>query len=225
MVVAHPDDAECECAGTVGKWATLGASVAYAVCTDGAAGGSDPLVSHSERGLRRRREQQDACDQLRVDSLTFLEFPDGELVPSLALRRAITREIRRHRPDVVICQAAVRTYQSFCSDHPDHLAAGQATMDAVYPAAQTAGIFPELLDEGLAPHHVAEVWVVGTDRANHFEDISGFVEAKVDAFAAHGSQIVAGGEMLGRLRNAVAVNGAGHGVGSAEAFLRLQVPE
>ena len=154
-MVAHPDDAECDCGGTVRKWASWGTSVAYLVCTDGSAGA--PGLSRPETALRRRREQQIACDRLHVASLTFLDFPDGELMPSLELRRAIARAIRRHRPDVVVCQAAVRTYQSFCSDHPDHLAAGQATLDAVFPASQTRGLFPELLAEGLEPHHVSEV--------------------------------------------------------------------
>ena len=164
VVVAHPDDAEYGCAGTVAQWCRNGMEVVYVVCTDGSKGSSDPDVTVEHLKRTRRQEQLDACDVLGVKEVVFLDYEDAMLQPTLELRRDITREIRRHKPDVVICQSPTRTlrYHGYVG-HPDHYAAGEAAISAIFPAARDRLTFPELLAEGLEPHNVAEVMVMGHD--------------------------------------------------------------
>ncbi len=222
VVVAHPDDAEFGSAGTVAKWADEGVEVTYVICTDGGAGSADPSLSREELPPIREREQRAAAAVLGVRRVEFLGHPDGELVADIGLRRELTRLIRRHRPDRLICQNAVRTYSNIYGNHPDHLAAGQAAMEAVYPASRNPHAFPELLaQEGLAPHVVRELWVTGTDAANHYEDISGTVDRKLEALRQHRSQLPAGQDVGTRVRARLAEAGRQIGVAAAESFRRL----
>nr|MBA2448532.1 PIG-L family deacetylase [Chloroflexota bacterium] len=160
VVVAHPDDAEFMAAGTVAKWAREGKDVVYVLCTNGDKGTSDQSVSPVDLAEARRREQQAAGDRLGVREVVFLGYEDGVLQNSLALRRDVVRQIRRFKPDVVVCQdPTTRWSAQGYINHPDHRAAGDATLDAVYPSARDPHVFPDLLAEGLEPHKVREVYV------------------------------------------------------------------
>ncbi len=159
VVMAHPDDAEFGCAGTVAAWAREGWAVYYVVCTDASGGGSDDAtdVTPTARALittTRKAEQRAAGAILGLRDVIFLDYPDGRMEPTLDLRRDLVRVFRRLRPSRVICQSPERTWTptyAIPRHHPDHLAVGAATLAALYPATQNPWDFPELLDEGLPP--------------------------------------------------------------------------
>ena len=146
VVVAHPDDAEFMAAGTLAKWAREGKEVNYVVCTAGDKGTSDPNLSPSVLAEIRRKEQREACDRVGANELVFLGYEDGVLQNTLQLRRDVVRMIRRFRPDVVVCQDPTSRWsaQGYLN-HADHRAAGDATLDAVYPSARDPHVFPDLL--------------------------------------------------------------------------------
>ena len=150
VVVAHADDAEWGCAGTVARLCAEGWDVAYVICTDGSKGSDDPNMTGQRLVKMREEEQRDAARILGLSQVFFLGYPDAYLQSTLELRRDISRAIRIHRPDVLICMNPVRNLDgSGYIDHPDHFASGDAAMGAVYPAARDRLTFPELLnDEG-----------------------------------------------------------------------------
>jgi LmbE family N-acetylglucosaminyl deacetylase len=190
VVTAHPDDVDFGAAGTVATWTKAGIDVAYCVVTDGDAGGFDPAVPRGDIAGIRQAEQRAAAEEVGVRDVTFLGYPDGRLVPTLELRRDISRVIRRVRPQRVLCQAASRNYERIYASHPDHLAAGEATLSAVYPDARNPFAHVELLaDEGLAEWTVSEVWVMGHERIDHYVDITDVFERKKAALQAHASQL------------------------------------
>ena len=137
----------------------------------------------------RRREQREAAAEVGVVDVVFLGYPDGRLTASMDLRRDVSRQIRRVRPDRVVCQSPERIWDRLGASHPDHLAAGEATVCAVYPDARNPFAHPELLDEGLEPHTVPEVWVMASPRANRFVDVTDAFDRKVAALRCHRSQI------------------------------------
>jgi LmbE family N-acetylglucosaminyl deacetylase len=169
----------------------------------------------------RQAEQRAACRVLGIAEVLFLGYADGALEPTLALRRDLTRVIRRYRPDAVVCTDPTRRfYGSRYMNHPDHRVAGDVTLDAVYPSAETRFIFPELLAEGLEPHHVREVWLHGSEAADTFVDIARVLELKIRALREHRSQL---GEWdpAPMLRGWARQQGAPRRLRAAEAFRRM----
>ena len=191
VIVAHPDDAEWMCGGTVAKWCAEGWEVVYVMCTDGSKGSSDPDMTSRKLTEIREAEQREACRVLGVKEVVFLGYPDAYLEPTIALRKDLAREIRRHRPDVVIAESPIRRpMNDFYISHPDHLAAGEATMSAVFPSARDRLTFPDLLAEGLEPHRVKEVWIGGgEDGSDHFVDVAPHMNTALTALKAHRSQL------------------------------------
>ncbi len=193
VVVAHPDDAEYGCSGSVAKWCREGYEVVYVLCTDGSKGSDSKELSTEQLRIIREDEQRNAGKILGLKSVEFLRYPDGYLQPTLDLRRDIARQIRRHRPHTLICMNPVREMSmSTYLGHPDHYASAEAALSAVYPSARDHLTFPELLnDEGLEPWKVSHVWVmafgVPADRWNPLEEED--VEKSVQALLAHKSQI------------------------------------
>lgn len=193
IVTAHPDDAEYGCSGTVAKWCRLGWEVVYVLCTDGSKGTEDRNISPGELAEIRKQEQLDAAKILGLKDVVFLGYPDGYLQPTLELRRDVSREIRRWKPDVLICMTPQRDLGSFRGylGHPDHFAAGEAALAAVYPAARDHLTFPELLAEGFEPHKVLDVWVMAFgERADHYNPLTeGDMRTAIKALLAHKSQV------------------------------------
>lgn len=190
VIVAHPDDAEFMCAGTIARWAGEGHHVTYVLLTSGDKGSSDPAVTPEQLVATREAEQRDACDVLGVEDVIFLRHPDATLIPDLAMRREITRVIRQVRPDIVICQdPTVRFVAQSYLNHPDHRAAGEATLDAIYPAARDRMTFPELLAEGLEPHKVREIYLAGAKDPDVWVDITATLETKLESLRRHVSQM------------------------------------
>lgn len=188
VVVAHPDDIDFGAAGTVAKLTSHGVDVAYCLVTSGDAGGDGSTHSKEERADIREAEQRAAASEVGVSELTFLRWPDGQVEPTLLLRREISRVIRMHRPDLVITQSPERNFERIFASHPDHLAAGEATLRAVYPDARNPHAFPELVREGFAPHSVPVVWLTGS-QPTMVVDITGTFERKHAALTRHESQV------------------------------------
>jgi len=190
---AHPDDQEFTVGGTLAKWARAGSTIVSVCITSGNAGSNEYTPPHMTRALLapiREAEQRNACRVLGIAEVIFLGYEDGILEPTIALRRDLTRLIRRHRPDAVMCgDPTVRFYGKTYLNHPDHRAAADVTLDAVFPSAETRLIFPELLDEGLEPHHVKTVFVHGASRPDTFIDITETLETKIAALREHKSQM------------------------------------
>ncbi|MDP4013074.1 MAG: PIG-L deacetylase family protein [Candidatus Nanopelagicales bacterium] len=188
-VTAHPDDVDFGAGGTVAGWTAEGVPVSYCVVTDGDAGGFDPGIPRAEIPGIRRSEQRAAGRELGVTDIHFLGYHDGELTVTHGLRRDIARVIRKVRPSLVLIQSPVRNLERMYASHPDHLAAGEAAMQAVYPDARNPFAHPTLLtDEALEPWPVPEVWLMGFEFPDHWVDITGDFPLKLAALRAHRSQ-------------------------------------
>jgi LmbE family N-acetylglucosaminyl deacetylase len=220
VVVAHPDDAEFSSAGTIAKWAREGKEIVYVLCTSGDKGTSDPTQSPATLAELRRREQESACRVLGVKDVVFLGYEDGVLTSSLELRRDIVRQIRRFRPDVVVCQdPTTRWYAQQYLNHPDHRAAGDATLDAVYPSARDPHVFTDLLAEGLEPHKVREIYIISREHADVWIDISDTIDQKIAALREHASQVGDRAEEAETwVREGAQRVAEGHGMDYAESF-------
>lgn len=190
FVVAHPDDIDFACGGSVARWADDGDEVSYCIVTDGDAGGFDEAVTRVDMATLRRREQRAAADVLGAKEIDWLGHPDGRLYVTHAVRRDIVRSVRRHRPDRVVVQSPTRNLRNMFGSHPDHTAAGEAAMCAIYPDARNPFAHPELLaDEGLEAWTVAETWVMNPgEGADVYVDVTAQVDRKIDALRAHESQ-------------------------------------
>jgi LmbE family N-acetylglucosaminyl deacetylase len=190
VVTAHPDDVDFGAAGTVASWTQAGIQVSYCICTSGDAGGFDDTPRDQMAPLREA-EQKAAAVEVGVHDVTFLRYPDGRLTPTIELRRDISREIRRVRPDRVLTQSPEIWWKRLGASHPDHRAAGEAAVAAVYPDARNPFAHPELLaDEGLEAWTVRELWLMGApeERVDHAVDVTATADRKIAALRAHVSQ-------------------------------------
>ena len=224
VVIAHADDAEYGCSGTVAKLCAEGWDMTYVLCTDGSKGSADREITEAELSEMRRVEQIEAGKALGLKDVAFLGYPDSYLQPTLEVRRDIAREIRRHKPDVVICQYPMRVLDGgWGVGHPDHMVAGEAALAAVFPTARDHMTFPELLDEGFEPHKVAEVWIMGHPEPDIFVDVTDHMVTAVKALAAHTTQT--GGrpyeELLPRMQEWRRGRSVGKGMLYSESFKRI----
>jgi LmbE family N-acetylglucosaminyl deacetylase len=188
VIFAHPDDAEFMCGGTVAAWAKEGTQVHYCVVTDGSAGSNEPGITREEMVPIREREQRAAAEVLGVSDLTFLGFRDGELEVNLETRRAVCRVVRRVRPEVIVAPDPSRLWSGRgYINHWDHKQAGTLALCAVMPDAPSRPQFPELLDEGLEPFEVSNLWLTA-EEPDTYVDITKTIDLKLEALRAHGSQ-------------------------------------
>jgi LmbE family N-acetylglucosaminyl deacetylase len=218
VLVAHPDDAEFMCGGTVAAWTAAGTVVDYVIVTDGSAGSNEPGRTREEIAVIREREQRVAADVLGVRSVTILGEPDGMLEVNLATRRKVCREVRRLRPEVLVAPDPSRLWEGTgYVNHRDHKQAGLLALTAVMPDAPSRPMFPELLDEGLEPFAVPNLWIVSSE-GDTFVDITDHIDTKLAALAAHASQGIQGAEPRVRDRAEALAAAAGKGYAYAEAF-------
>ena len=221
VIVAHTDDAEFLVAGTVVLWTKGGTEVTYVVVTNGDKGSEDPRMTGEQLAAVRQAEQRRAAASLGVKEVLFLGYEDSMLQPTLELRRDLARVIRAHRPHTVVTfDPTTRFITDNYPNHPDHRATGDAAVDAVFPAARDRLTFPELLDEGLEPHKVRELWLGASTSPNHWVDIEPALEQKIAALRHHESQL--GGfaleEFIPQMSRAEAEGGP---YALAESFRRL----
>jgi LmbE family N-acetylglucosaminyl deacetylase len=189
VVVAHADDAEWGCAGTVAQWCNNGWEVVYVLCTDGSKGTDDAKLTSEELVSIRKKEQLAAGQVLGLHNVVFLDYEDSMLEPTLNLRRDLVRQIRFYKPDILICLSPLRRLDgSSYFGHPDHLASGEAALSAVFPSSRDRLTYPELLEEGLEPHKVSEVWIMGHDDDDKFVDVTAYIDVAVSALKSHSSQ-------------------------------------
>lgn len=190
---AHPDDQEFSIGGTLAKWAKAGCEIISVVITSGDSGSNDPTKGaeyKAELARLRETEQLAANEVLGVKQTVFLRHPDGELEPTIELRKELTRLIRKYKPDVVLTgNPEAWFYGNEYVNHPDHRAAAQAACEAVFPSAGTRLIFTGLLEAGYEPHEVKRLYVHGTDKPDTWVDISETIDIKVKALQQHVSQV------------------------------------
>jgi LmbE family N-acetylglucosaminyl deacetylase len=190
VIGAHPDDIDFGTAGSVARWVQEGAQVTYCVVTDGSAGSNEADVDLEALVVTREEEQRKAAAVVGVQDVRFLGYKDGTLQPTLELRRDLTRIIRELKPDRVVCQDPTTVFASDTYiNHPDHRAAGEAAIYAVFPSAETRPTFPELLLEGHEPHHVSELYLNLTLQPNMYIDITSTIDTKLEALMCHASQV------------------------------------
>jgi LmbE family N-acetylglucosaminyl deacetylase len=191
VILAHPDDPEFFMGATLARWGTLGHEVRYCLLTTGQKGSQDLNQKPEDLAEIRQREQQNAVNYLKVKSLEFLDYMDGEIVPDLEMRKKIVRVIRRHKPQIVVSSDPLNYFPADNRvNHPDHRAAGQVVLDAVFPAAGNPMFFPELIsEENLAPVNVAELWFSIPAEANLVVDVSRYFDEKIKAILCHKSQL------------------------------------
>ncbi len=191
VVLAHPDDPEFYCGGTVARWASEGHEITYCLLTRGDKGDDDVRTDPEVIAQKRMAEQRAAAEILGVKEVIFLDHPDGYLTPDLTLRRDVVRVIRKVRPEIIVtCDPTNFFPGDRYINHSDHRAAGQATLDAVFPAAGSGMYFPELLqEEGLQPHKVEQVYVAGAQHPNTIVNVTKYFDRKLSALKEHASQI------------------------------------
>jgi LmbE family N-acetylglucosaminyl deacetylase len=190
VVAAHPDDIEFGCAGTVARWVREGARVTYALVTNGAAGSSDPEMTRERLAELREAEARAAAKVVGVDQVEFLGYEDGLLEPTLEVREKIVRLIRRVRPEVVVTtDPTTRYFGDRYINHPDHRAAGEATLAAVIPGSDTRLAYPELLEAGLEPVKLVGVMLMMNEKPNLVVDIGDYLDKKIESLACHVTQL------------------------------------
>ncbi|MHB1132937.1 MAG: PIG-L deacetylase family protein [Chloroflexota bacterium] len=223
-IVAHPDDAEFTIAGTAAKWSREGVEFIYVICTDGSKGTEDPALTPDVLVPLRQQEQRAACRMLGVAEVVFLGYEDGLLQPSFDLRRDISRQIRVYKPDVVFCSdPTTRFSRGEYINHPDHRAAGEAALCAVFPDARNRWMYPELLqEEGLEPFAVKEVYLTSSLAPTVWVDIEETLELKIQALGQHRSQPDATqAGVADMIRGWAKLNAEGQSMKVAEAFKRI----
>ncbi len=223
VIFAHPDDAEYLCGGTVAAWAKEGTEVHYCVVTDGSAGSNEPGVTREQMIPIREREQRAAAEILGVASLSFLGFRDGELEVNLQTRKAVTRVVRRVRPEVILAPDPSRLWSgNGYINHWDHKQAGTLALCAVMPDAPSRPQFAELLEEGLEPFEIPNLWL-GAEEPDTYVDITKTIDLKLEALRAHESQGVDDVEEW--VRERARELGERGGVEYAEAFRTFSFTE
>jgi LmbE family N-acetylglucosaminyl deacetylase len=189
-IMAHPDDIEFMAGGTIARWARSGAEIHYCLLTDGNSGSRDPSLTPELLATLRREEQRAAGAHFGVASYTFFGQPDGRLINTIDLRLRIARVIRQIRPDTILTSDPQFFYSPTYLNHPDHRAAGETTMAAIMPLANTRLAAPELIEEGLEPHDVTHVYLAATANPTLWVALEERdIQAKIDSVAAHKTQV------------------------------------
>lgn len=221
-VGAHPDDLDVMAGGILAQFANQGAEVHYLILTDGGKGSNDPELTSEQLVEIRHKEQQTALDIIGGKSITFLDYPDGELEVTMELKKQIVKAIRSIKPDTIITLDPTVVYSVTTGDinHPDHRATGQATLDAIYPLARDRLTFPDLSNE-YEPHKVTTVLLANFNGGNYNVDISNTFDTKIRMMQAHTSQFGADGATW--LQELAEAQGKPAGYALGESFVRLDV--
>lgn len=204
VILAHPDDPEFFCGATLARWARAGHSITYILLTCGDKGFhpmTHPEMTPENLCGIRHQEEANAAQVIGANPPLFLDMPDGSLIPSLDLRRDIVREIRRHKPDILVTCDPQNLFATYGINHPDHRACGQVVLDAVFPAAGSPVYFPELLVQGFQPHMPKEVWCSLTSQSNTTIDVTETWDIKIKAILEHKSQVQDVDKLIERMRS------------------------
>jgi len=218
VIMAHPDDIEFSCAGTIARWTENHTKACYVLVTSGDVGIATRGVSKAQAAEIREAEQREAARVVGVHNVVFLGEPDGMVQPTLELRKKLVREIRRFRPEVVVCAdpTVLWTGNNYIN-HPDHRAVATAALDAIFPAAGQPNLFEELEEEGLFAHKPRKVYVTGWGQTELYVNIEATIEKKIAALRAHKSQMK-DWDPEPRIREWAAARGKGKEMAFAESF-------
>ena len=192
VILAHPDDPEFFCGATLARWARAGHHITYVLLTCGDKGFNpytQPDMTPEKLCALRHDEQKAAAQVIGAESVHFMDNPDGYLIPDLDLRRNVVREIRRFKPDILVTCDPQTLFAQYGINHPDHRAAGQVVLDAVFPAAGNLVYFPELLEEGFQPHMPKEIWCSLSMQPNSTIDVTDMWDVKLQAILKHTTQV------------------------------------
>lgn len=224
-IAAHPDDLDFGAAGTMASFAEAGAEVHYLILTDGSKGSDDMKLSSPQLVKMREDEQRNAIKAIGGKGVIFLGYPDAQLEVTMELKKDIVKVIRTIKPDVVITMDPSMLYSTERGfiNHPDHRAAGQAALDAVFPLARDHLTFPELYAAGYKPHKTATVLLTNFDKGNYIVDTSNCFPKKIDALKAHASQVSDVEGMRKWLEQMSARVGKKAGYKYGEQFIRLDI--
>lgn len=224
-VAAHPDDLDFGAAGTMAIFAKNGADIHYLVVTDGCKGSDDPTMTSEELTTLRETEQQEALKILGGKNITFLRYPDSSLEVTMQLKKDIVRAIRTLKPDVVVTMdpSVLFSAERGLINHPDHRAAGQATLDAVFPLARDHLTFPDLNTDDCQPHKTPTVLLINLDSGNFYVDITNTFDTKIESLKAHASQIHDMDNTISWMRSFAAECGQNAGYELAECFVRIDI--
>jgi LmbE family N-acetylglucosaminyl deacetylase len=216
VIVAHPDDIEFGCAGTIAKWTRAGCRVVYVLTTSGNGGTHDAAYTRETIATLREQEQDEAARLCGVQTVEYLRENDGEVQATMALRKRYVALIRKHKPQVVVTMDPTMMFSgNEYINHPDHRAIAVSAMDAIAPVASMPLMYPELGEA----HAVSEVWIQFTEQANAWVDISATLDTKIQALLAHKSQV--GEDVVQMVRNWAME--AGRGMVAAEGFRIIQL--
>jgi len=222
FIMAHPDDPEFGGGGTTAHWVRAGTQVTYVIVTDGSKGSGDADLTAEQLAHIRQAEQRAAARTLGVAQVLFLDYPDGQVYNTPDLRRDLVRQIRLHRPDVVVTHdPTARFFGDYWINHPDHRAVGDAALDAVFPLARDRLNFPEHTREGLDPHKVLDVLLTPTNEPNRWVDISETLDLKIAALWEHRSQIGDPQALAARIRERAREYAEGTALTYAERFRHI----
>jgi LmbE family N-acetylglucosaminyl deacetylase len=224
VIGAHADDIDVTAGGSVALWAKTGAHIEYLILTDGSKGSANKDMTSAQLTATRQTEQKAAADTLGAHDVHFLDYEDGMLEVTMDLKRDIVRVIRQVRPDTVVVMDPTLVYAEGLNyiNHPDHRAAGQATLDAVFPLARDHLSFPELLDQSrLEPHKVTHVLLTNFAKQNCWVDISETLDDKLNALLKHASQFPDTERVSAMLRARAESAGNQAGCKYAEGFVRI----
>jgi LmbE family N-acetylglucosaminyl deacetylase len=226
VIYAHPDDAEFGVAGTVAKWAQAGVEVTYCMVTNGASGSQDPDMTREKLRETRYAEQREAAKILGVKHVVFLGYEDGYLYPTLEVRRDVARQVRIHKPDVIVSMdPRFRVADEGYVNHPDHIAAGEVALRTINPDASTRQMFPELWrDEKLEPHKPKALFLETFGEGGTVVDISDTMKTKIKALLVHASQVGPEAAEFVKDWNKRTGKGAGYKYGESYRVILLDRP-
>jgi len=220
VVTPHPDDSESSSGGTISRWCAEGKKVILVVCTDGSKGTGDRSIKPEDLAITREAETLEAAKVYGLAGVEFLRMPDQALEDNDEFREKIVRQIRKHKPRVLLTVEPDRPYLR----HRDHTMAGRVSLDAVFPYARDHLAFPEHLEEGLEPHKVEEIWLFRPEQPDTYVDVTDYFESRQNALHAHVSQVGPRTEERDqRSRARLAENGEKIGVPLAETFKRINI--
>lgn len=190
VIMAHPDDPDFICGGTVARMASQGIEVTYMILTNGDKGNHNPEITRNQLIAFRKIEQRAAAAVCGVQQVLFMGEEDGFLRPTREIRERVTREIRRIKPQLIICQDPDRyLVGEGYINHPDHRNAGLIALEAIFPAADNPMFYPEMADEGYTPHKVSQLYVHGPADSNVRVEITEVIDQKIEAILCHKTQI------------------------------------
>jgi LmbE family N-acetylglucosaminyl deacetylase len=226
-IAAHPDDLDFGASGSMAKWASQGAKCYYILCTDGSKGSDDPNLTSAQLVETRKTEQEAAAKIIGLEKVYYLDHEDGLLENTIELKKQLVRIIREVKPDTMVTMNPDMLFsvEAGYINHPDHRAASQAALDAIFPLSRDRLSFPDLAAAGYAAHKTPTVLLMSFGQgANFWVDISTTLEQKLAALRAHDSQGAGSEETQAMVAEWTKAAGAEHGsMQHAESFIRLDI--